>query len=374
MMRPGMRRSLLVAAGVVAVVVVALGLLGVLRARSRAGCLRVSGARVTAFHGARVFDGEALRPATDVLLVDGKVAAVGGFSCVDAPGAAVDEVECAGDTLLPGLIDSLDRAAALEARARDEARAEAVAFGVTTLVAAVAGPGPGEPGEPAGRELSSGRDIPLADVVRSPRPVADASTLAAAQEAVAGGAAGLGHLFVDEIPPEPLFDAIASKGIFVIPTLGHMQMECDIAVGRQVVSDPHLGPRLSERARALLSAGRGGRTGPRRFNCYTLALQEMRMLRDRATVLAGTDAPGPGVAHGASLHRELELLSFAGLTPIEALRAATSRPAAAFGLTDRGRIAPGMRADVVLVEGDPTENILATRAIVRVYRDGVRAF
>jgi imidazolonepropionase-like amidohydrolase len=315
-----------------------------------------------------------------VLIVDGTIAAVGGFSCV--AGTEVDEVEAGGDTLLPGLIDSLDRAGDLDSRARDEARADAVAFGVTTLVAASAPPGaaPGATGDPTAsargerHEAGGAAERALAQIVPSPRPIADASTLAAAQAAVAGGAAGLAHLFVDELPPEALFDAIASQGVFVIPTLGHMQMECEIPVGRQVLSDPHLGPRLSEGARALLSKGRGGRLGPRRLNCYTLAQQEMRMLRGRATVLAGTDAPGPGVAHGASLHRELELLAFAGLAPIEALRAATSAPAVAFGLSDRGRIAPGMRADVVLVEGDPTENILSTRAIVRVYQNGLRAF
>jgi hypothetical protein len=372
------------AAGVAVVAVGLLAVLGVMRARSRAGCLRVSGAHATAFRGARVFDGETLRPPTDVLLVDGTIAAVGGFSCVDGGRTEVDEVDASGDTLLPGLIDSLDRVGDLDERAREEARGEAVAFGVTTLVSvfAPASTGPAATGDPGGSfaepdaNLGSGGrgERPLADVVRSPHGVADASTLASAQAAVAGGAAGLGHLFVDEAPPEGLFDAIARKGLFVIPTLGHMQMECEIPVGRPVVSDPRLGPRLSESARAQLGAGRGGRLGPRRLNCYTLALEEMRMLLGRATILAGTDAPGPGVAHGASLHRELELLGFAGLAPIEALRAATSAPAAVFGLTDRGRIVPGMRADVMLVEGNPTENILATRAMVRVYQGGQRAF
>jgi imidazolonepropionase-like amidohydrolase len=87
-------------------------------------------------------------------------------------------------------------------------------------------------------------------------------------------------------------------------------------------------------------------------------------------ILAGSDAPNPGTAHGASLHHELELLVRAGLTPIEALRAATSAPARRFGLADRGRIAPGQRADLLLVAGDPTADILATRAIERIWKNG----
>src|SRR5690242_13604982 len=65
-------------------------------------------------------------------------------------------------------------------------------------------------------------------------------------------------------------------------------------------------------------------------------------------------------AQGVSLHRELELLNRAGLQPIEALSAATVRTANSFGLTDRGRIAIGLRADMILVRGDPTADITAT--------------
>ena len=87
-------------------------------------------------------------------------------------------------------------------------------------------------------------------------------------------------------------------------------------------------------------------------------------------LMAGSDAPNPGTAHGASLHHELELLVRAGLTPTEALRAATTTPARRFGLSDRGRIAPGRRADLLLVRGDPTADITATRQIERVWKNG----
>ena len=55
-----------------------------------------------------------------------------------------------------------------------------------------------------------------------------------------------------------------------------------------------------------------------------------------------------------------------------ALRAATSVPARVYKLTDRGRIAPGLRADLVLVNGDPTTDILATRDIDAIWKRGVR--
>jgi imidazolonepropionase-like amidohydrolase len=89
-------------------------------------------------------------------------------------------------------------------------------------------------------------------------------------------------------------------------------------------------------------------------------------------ILAGTDAPVPGSAHGASLHWELEHLVEAGMTPTAALAAATSVPARAFRMTDRGRIAPGLRADLLLVEGDPSREIRDTRRIVAIWKRGLR--
>ena len=53
-------------------------------------------------------------------------------------------------------------------------------------------------------------------------------------------------------------------------------------------------------------------------------------------MLAGTDAINPGTAHGASIHRELELLVAAGSRRLEALAAATPWPRRGFGLCDRG--------------------------------------
>jgi hypothetical protein len=74
---------------------------------------------------------------------------------------------------------------------------------------------------------------------------------------------------------------------------------------------------------------------------------------------------------GASLHRELELLGRCGITPAQALNAATAAPARVFNLADRGHTAPGQRADLMLVSGDPLTDITATRTIERIWRAGV---
>ncbi|WP_114226890.1 MULTISPECIES: amidohydrolase family protein [Sphingomonas] len=73
--------------------------------------------------------------------------------------------------------------------------------------------------------------------------------------------------------------------------------------------------------------------------------------------------------HGENA-RELELMVASGMAPAEAMTAVTSGNARAFHLADRGRIAPGLRADLVGLGGDPTTDILATRRVRLVIKDG----
>jgi imidazolonepropionase-like amidohydrolase len=94
-------------------------------------------------------------------------------------------------------------------------------------------------------------------------------------------------------------------------------------------------------------------------------------------ILAGTDANALPSApssppFGESLHDELELLVEAGLSPAEALDAATSTAADYFGLDDRGRVSPGLRADLVLLDADPLVDITDTRDISAVWIAGNR--
>jgi len=94
------------------------------------------------------------------------------------------------------------------------------------------------------------------------------------------------------------------------------------------------------------------------------------------TILAGTDAnQAPGapakVPHCEGLHHEFELLMEAGLSSLEVLRAATVQPAKYFGLSDRGVIVAGKRADLVLIRDDPLKDIKNTRNIQRVWCKGI---
>jgi len=97
-----------------------------------------------------------------------------------------------------------------------------------------------------------------------------------------------------------------------------------------------------------------------------------RMHAQGVPIGAGTDTPIAYGLPGYSLHTELERLVEAGLTPLEAIESATVRPAEFLLLQDKmGTIEAGKRADLVLLNADPLQNISNTRTVVTVVSKGV---
>ena len=201
---------------------------------------------------------------------------------------------------------------------------------------------------------------------RGKRTVVHVLKLQDACDAIEVSVDGLAHLFVDQLPDASFAQLAAASHIFVIPTLSVLEYLCGVADSEPLVNDPQLSPYLSSADRVQLQ----GLRRYRNFGSHHVALETVQHLRAVGVpILAGTDAPF-GTVHGVSLHHELALLVKAGLTPMDALAAATSVPARIFDLADRGRIATGLRADLLLVEGDPTNDIRATRAIAGVWKRG----
>jgi imidazolonepropionase-like amidohydrolase len=99
--------------------------------------------------------------------------------------------------------------------------------------------------------------------------------------------------------------------------------------------------------------------------------QAATMRRAGVHILTGTDAPLRNSPPGFGLHEELSLLVQGGMSPFDAISAATIEPARYFGMLDStGTIAPGKRADLVLLAGNPLHDIRQTRRIVLVVANG----
>jgi imidazolonepropionase-like amidohydrolase len=100
---------------------------------------------------------------------------------------------------------------------------------------------------------------------------------------------------------------------------------------------------------------------------FPAMLRLLKALHDAGvTIIPGTDALA-----GYTLHHELELYARAGIPAAEVLRMATLTPALVMGVTkDRGVIAAGKLADLILIDGDPTKNIGDIRNITTVIKAG----
>lgn len=220
-----------------------------------------------------------------------------------------------------------------------------------------------------------------------------------AQDAVADGVDGLEHIwsvFNYVIPPDvtgpgsrgrldlanPLCEALvaelARRGTFVDPTL---------VVFRNMILLPDV-PEVKEHADNQLAPRRlrdfwpiylersgcpqGGPLEDRRREFAKFQELTGKLHRAGVSLLVGTDSPEPQVTPGFSIHQELELLVGSGLSPAEALTAATLGNATALGQQDQlGSLAPGKLADMVLLSANPLENIGNTRRIAWVIRGGL---
>ncbi|WP_432825672.1 amidohydrolase family protein [Dactylosporangium sp. CA-092794] len=357
----------------------------------------------TALRNVRVFDGRQLLPLGTVVLDGDRIGS-------DASGAKI-VVDGAGAVLLPGLTDAhlhLGGRSALERLVR---------FGVTTALdmanappefidsmrgirgltdirsagTAALAPGSihshipeigerglirtaGEAEQFVARRFAEGSDF-LKILIDLPGPSPDPATVdalvasahglgrlvvahalsyEAAEVALAAGADALTHTPLDRPLDRTMADRMAAADRMLIPTLVMMEALTGPSTPPQMLTEWAMPGASYGSARASVAAA----------------------YRAGVPVLAGTDAntdaEAPGdFTFGDSLHHELELLVDAGLSTVDALRAATVLPAEHFGLTDRGVVAPGRRADLVLVDGDPLHDIRAVRSITRVWCGGI---
>ncbi|MGD8867099.1 MAG: amidohydrolase family protein [Gemmatimonadales bacterium] len=166
------------------------------------------------------------------------------------------------------------------------------------------------------------------------------SDVASVELAVAAGGDGIEHVPYDQPIDTLLLNRLREADFTVVPTLQALEQSLTETLG-----DTLSARRARENTRRIYRAG--------------------------IPLVAGSDAPSPGTAFGFTLHEELRNFVEVGMTPAEAISAATAAAAKHLGLaTELGSIAPGKWADVVAVGGDPLVDITALSELYLVIADG----
>lgn len=202
------------------------------------------------------------------------------------------------------------------------------------------------------------------------------------KDALECGITGIEHgSFRDHIP-EDLFAQMAATGVAYDPTLSVAEAFEQLLSGSedllkrslvQQVGPPKL---VQETQKAFHSERRSHIVERSKGFHFSLALGQQNLLRAyQAGVLlvTGSDAGNPLVIHGPTIHRELQLWVKAGIPPKVALQAATYNAARLLRAQDRiGLIQKGHDADLLLVDGDPLQDIDTTERISLVIYKGER--
>ena len=375
-------------------------------------------AQPVAVRNVRVFDGDNVIESGVVVFDEGRILGVGPSTVIPRGAKVIDGT---GKTLMPGLIDahvhfsgSFDKYNAL-------ALQEAAAYGITTVQEMGGGANAGKfqtrlragefpnaadmflgGGSPAAiktaadaekmvAELATngsdhlsevaydtlqehfGYQVPPTDEVM--RDIADAAhrhglvmavhtqQQGRAKLAILDGADGLLHISSYD-PPDVDF------GRFLVEHHAFQSTNTNnyapVSYRRAMVEDPVWAPYFTPSIKNHWATRKP--IADSRHSCSIAALKNLRAAG--AQVVAGTDMAFP---YPPMLHVELMIFAKdAGFTPVEALKTATSASVDAYKIKDRGRIKPGMRADMVLVNGDPTKDITATRLINSVWVRGVK--
>src|SRR5438094_614194 len=365
---------------------------GLLLLVTLAGCGAASDG-VIALEGATLIDGSGGEPIKDalVLVQHGHIQAVARVNEIPVPrGARV--LNLIGKTIIPGLIDA-------HAHVERWAAQRYLVWGVTTVRdlgalstdSAIALKNDFDLGSVLGpRMLTSGAMIDALTAARA--GVASLEHMAGVVAAVSRDPARyfrahdqflrgwtteeMGWAALDSAALARTARALAATRVAIVPTLVVHEMLSRLD-NPTLLSRPGMEDVPPAAASVRDVAGLLRRTGWR-----TADLQAFRRSRARQNqfvrefkragglIAAGSDAANQLAVPGLSLHEELSLLVAAGLTPVEALTAATRKGAELLRADSLGRVATGKVADLVVLDANPAANIAATRRIAWVMLRG----
>ena len=200
--------------------------------------------------------------------------------------------------------------------------------------------------------------------------------LADAKGLVAAGIDGFTHMVRDKDMDEEVVRAIVNRRVVIMPTLQNTERgrntepPASLAAWINGPAREAIGPDLA----AKLIGAYGGRTAAQasaaRERYAILQRNLAKLSAARARIVLGGDTGLQDDPFGFAEHRELELMVEAGMTPMQAIVAATRNGADYLGLRTTGVLTPGRHADFIVLDANPLDDITNTRRIAWIFLAG----
>jgi imidazolonepropionase-like amidohydrolase len=206
--------------------------------------------------------------------------------------------------------------------------------------------------------------------------VAHVSSLNEQEDAVTGNVRALMHSAGNPYPGPEHWSEMRERDIFLVPTLSlYAPMVSDRWIRPDAIEDSFLNSGVASQTLESLREYQSpiaAMPDDMRAGIWSQVLASIAAAHDAGvSIVLGTDTNNPFVFPGYSVHLELELLVEAGLSPMDALVAATRRPAEMLGKENQfGTIEPGKRADLLILSANPIDDIRNTRTLELVVHNG----
>jgi imidazolonepropionase-like amidohydrolase len=193
-----------------------------------------------------------------------------------------------------------------------------------------------------------------------------------------GGVNLFAHLVRDREMSDDLIAAMVMNNVYVNPNLGAPERNTH-AAAPDWASDPYLMTLLSDTVRPEVVsrirnsfAGRNQSDAARAQAQYAILKASVaKLAKAGAKIVLGADTGLRDHIFGWAEQKELQLMAEAGMSPSEVIVAATARAAEFMGLSDRGTLTAGKRADILVLDANPLDDIKNTRRIAKLYLAGI---